>query len=471
MAMTSVSSERAHWGSRLGFILAAAGSAVGIGNIWRFSYVTGENGGGLFVLIYLGAVALVGLPIMMAELFIGRQTQNSPVGAFRALSKPGSPWMSFGWLGVAAAFIILSFYGVVAGWCMHYTWLSATQGFSELDAEGAEATFGALYASPGLSTFWHVLFMALTVGIVIGGVRKGIEFWVKILMPLLFLLLLVLLVYAVSTGAFGRALDFMFRPQPGEVSGDSILAALGQAFFSLSLGMGALITYGSYLRRDDDLVSTSATVTGLDVLVALLGGMVLFPILFAAGMEPAQGVGLAFISLPLAFAEMPGGAFLGPMFFLLLTFAALTSAISLLEVATAYFIDERGWSRTTAALTTGGAITVLGIPSAASGGTRFFGEGMKEFVGNNWFDLFEYVSSNWMLPIGGMGIAAVVAWRVADNVREAGFKAGSTFGALYWGWVQLLRYIVPLAVVIIFLNAIGVLGWLISQLSFGGKAG
>jgi neurotransmitter:Na+ symporter, NSS family len=458
MALTA---ERAHWGSRLGFVLAAAGSAVGLGNIWRFSYVTGENGGGLFVLIYLGAILLVGLPIMMAEFYIGRQTQNSPVGAFRSLSRPGSPWMGFGWLGVIAAFVILSYYSVIAGWCMHYTWISVTATFQGLDGDSAGAMFGELHSNPALSTMWHLIFMAITVSIVIAGIRQGIELWVKILMPLLFLLLFVLLIYSMTSGAFMQAVDFMFRPNMEKVTGASILAALGQAFFSLSLGMGALITYGSYLRRDDDLVSTSATVTGLDVMVALMGGLVLFPILFAAGMDPQQGVGLAFISLPQAFGTMPGGMLLGPMFFLLLTFAALTSAISLLEVATAYFIDERGWSRTKAALGTGGLIALLGIPSAIAGGSALFGTEVKELTGGmDWLDLCDHIASNWMLPIGGLGIATIVAWKVGNDVREAGFKAGSKFGALYVGWVLLLRFIVPIAVLLVFLNAIGAIDWI-----------
>jgi neurotransmitter:Na+ symporter, NSS family len=400
-------------------------------------------------------VALVGLPIMMAEIFMGRETQSSPVGAFRALSRPRSPWMGFGWLGVAAAFVILSYYSVVAGWCLHYTWTSISTSFRGLDGPAAAEMFGQLHGNAALTSMWHLIFMALTVGIVVAGVQKGIERGVKVLMPMLFALMLLLLVYALTTGTFGQALDFMFRPKPGGITGEALLQALAQAFFSLSLGMGALITYGSYLRREDDLVATSTTVVGLDTGVALMGGLVLFPILFAAGLGPEQGVGLAFISLPVAFANIPGGLFLGPAFFLLLTFAALTSAISLLEVATAYFIDERGWSRPRAALLTGGAITLLGIPSALSGSPGFFGEGLDSLIGRSWFDLFEYVASNWMLPIGGLGIAAIVAWKVGDAARERGFKVGSRWGRLYWGWLHLLRYVVPVAVIVVFLNAVG----------------
>lgn len=463
--------QRAHWGSRMGFVLAAAGSAVGLGNIWRFPYATGENGGGLFVLTYLACIALIGLPIMMAEIFIGRTSQQSPVGAFRKLSSPGSPWMGIGWLGVITAFVILSFYSVVAGWSMHYAWLSITEGFAGRTPDEMNAMFGSLYSNPALSTMWHLIFMGLTISIVVAGVRQGIEVWAKILMPALFVILLLLFFYAVTSGGFGQGVAYLFVPDFDEFKASSVLEAVGQAFFTLSLGMGAILTYGSYLRKDDDLVSTATTVTVLDTGVAIMAGLVLFPILFAVDMEATESVGLAFISLPVAFSQMTGGALLGPAFFLLLTFAALTSAVSLLEVATAYFIDERGWTRTKAALATGGAIMLLGIPCAISGSSVLFGAGTAEITegifgegeGKNWFDLLDYLSTNWMLPLGGLGIAMFVAWRVGDAAREQGFKAGSKWGAMYWGWVQLLRYIVPIAVIFVFLYSIGALTWLLDD--------
>jgi len=465
---TTPSGTRAHWGSRLGFILAAAGSAVGLGNIWRFPYVTGENGGGLFVITYLICIAVVGLPVMMAEIFIGRTAQNSPVGAFRSLSKSKSPWMGVGWLGVVAAFVILSFYSVVAGWAMHYAWVSLTETFAGKSAEEIQNMFGTVSGDPALCSMWHLIFMAITISIVVAGVQQGIELWVRILMPVLFILLLVLLVYSIVEGNFVQGLEFIFKPNPQEFAWTSIIEALGQAFFTLSLGMGAMLTYGSYLQRDDDLVTTSLSVTVIDTSVAILGAMVLFPILFSAGLESDQSVGLAFISLPIAFSEMPGGTLLAPAFFILLTFAALTSSISLLEVATAYFIDEVGWSRTKASLATGGAIMLIGIPSAISYGSELFGEGMKTLTApifgeqdaKTWLDLFDYLSSNWILPLGGLGIALFVAWRVPSDIRERGFKVGTKFAVLYWGWVQLLRYVVPIGVVLVFFKAIGVFNWL-----------
>lgn len=458
--------QRAQWGSRLGFVLAAAGSAVGLGNIWKFPYITGANGGGWFVLIYLLCIALVGLPIMMAEIFIGRSAQRSPVGAFRALSKPRSPWMGIGWLGVAAGFVILSYYSVVAGWAMHYTWLSVTNSLKGHSAEEINAMFGSLYASPGANLFWHTLFMVLTMAIVIGGIQKGLERWSRILMPVLFIMLLVLLVQAMRMAEFKRALEFVFAPNADNLTRAGVLEALGHAFFTLSLGMGAMITYGSYLKRNDDLVATSVMVGVLDTLIALIACMVLFPITFSYGMEPSKTVGLVFINMPLAFAQMPGGAIWATLFFLLLVFAALTSGISLLEVTVSYFIDERGWSRTLATFVCGTAILLLGVPSALSGGTAMFGEnfmsftshlGLAEGKGMNWFDFFDYLASNWMLPLGGLGIATFVAWRVGGHAREQGFKTGTAFGKMYWGWVFLLRFVVPIGVILVFLHAVGVL--------------
>ncbi len=454
--------QRAHWGSRLAFVLAAAGSAVGLGNIWRFPYVAGENGGGLFVLTYFACIALVALPIMMAEIFIGRTAQSSPVGAFRTLSARGSPWVGVGALGVITAFVILSFYSVVAGWAMHYTWISLTESFVGKDPSEISEMFNAVRANPEVNTLWHVIFMVLSVSIVVAGIQEGIEAWVRVLMPALFVILLILLGYAMTTEGFGEGFWFVFSIETEGYTGESVLAALGQGFFTLSLGMGAMITYGSYLRSHDDIVSTSVMVAVLDTTVAILGALVVFPLIFAAGLDPQAGPGLVFRAIPVAFSKMPGGLLLAPAFFILLTVGALTSSISLLEVATSYFIDQWGWPRSNAAVLTGILIVVLGVPSALSGNSRIFGEGMKNVTepllgtGMNWLTLFDKLSANWMLPLGGLGIAMFVAWRVGGEAREAGFKAGSRWGKLYWAWVQLLRYLVPIGVLAVFLHAVGV---------------
>jgi NSS family neurotransmitter:Na+ symporter len=468
--------QRAHWGSRLGFILAAAGSAVGLGNIWAFPYMTGKNGGGLFVAVYLVCVALVGLPIMMAEILIGRTAQSSPVGAYRSLSRRGSPWVGMGWMSVAAAFIILSFYSVIAGWSMHYMWLSVTDGFGGKSPEQIIDMFGSVASHPGLSTIWHVIFMVVTIGIVAAGVQGGLELCTRVLMPSLFVMLVIMVIWGMTTDGFGPGLKYIVgihdedllarlgEDRPRFTAG-SWLEALGQAFFSLSLGMGALITYGSYLKRKDDIVTTSILVGLLDTAVALLSAFIVFPIIFAAGLQPAEKTGLVFETIPIAFSQMPGGTIIAPIFFLLLTIAAVTSAISLLEVATSYFIDEKGWSRGRAALFTGGLIMVLGIPSAMSGGSQLFGEGVSSLLASvfgeaaamSWFDAFVYLTFNLMLPLGGLGIALFVAWRVGGEAREQAFQTGTRLGHLYWGWVQLLRYVVPIAVILVLLHAVGVI--------------
>ncbi len=456
--------RREHWSSRLAFVLAATGSAVGLGNIWKFPYITGTNGGGWFVLIYLVAVLAVALPIMVAEILLGRAAQRSPVGAFRAYSRPGSPWLGVGWLGVAAGFVILSYYSVVAGWTLHYAWLSL-RGFGGLEAGQIRETFAELYADPALNLFWHAVFMALTIGIVAAGVHRGVERATRILMPVLLGMLLVLLVRAAGGEGFGRALDFVFGLRAGQLTPAGVLEALGHSFFTLSLGMGAMLTYGSYLRARDDLVATSVAVAGLDTAVSLMACLVIFPIIFSAGLAPGVGPGLVFVSLPIAFGQMPGGAFWAALFFLLLAVAALTSTISLLEVVVSHLMDEYRMRRRRAALGAGLATLLLGVPSAMSGGSALFGAGFQRLTeplfgagqGKNWFDLLDYLASNWMLPLGGLGIALFVAWRVGGEAREQAFKAGSRFARLYWAWVALLRYVVPAGVGAVFLHAIGVL--------------
>lgn len=447
---------RAHWGSRAGFILAAAGSAVGLGNIWKFPYITGENGGGMFVITYLACVAFVGLPVMVAEILMGRSTQSSPVGAYRKLAGPGSPWMSMGWLGLASAFVILSFYSVVAGWSLHYTWLAVSGDLIGMDAASIAALFGEVDASPWLNSFWHLVFIALTMAVVVGGVSKGVERWSRILMPALFVMLLILFVNALTLSGFGEAADFVFGLHTEKFTADGALAALGHAFFTLSLGMGAILTYGSYLQKDDDIVSAAVIISVLDTVIALIAAMILFPIIFTQGMEAAQGPGLVFVSVPIALGKMQGGVFLAVTFFGLLVFAALTSAISMLEVTTSYFIDEKKWGRRRATLLSGGLIALAGIPSALSGGTEFFGSHMEALIGKNWFDLCDYLSTNWMLPLGGLGIAIYTGWRMDERIRHEHFLAGSKLQFFYRTWLLLLKFLVPVAVVMVFLHAVGV---------------
>ena len=449
--------ERGHWGSKLGFVLAAAGSAIGLGNIWKFPYITGVNGGGAFVLIYLLCIALVGLPVMTAEILLGRSTQKSPVGAFRSLSNGRGGWVAFGWLGVVGAFVILSYYSIVAGWALHYSYLSITGQIVGLGPEGVGPAFDALFASNELNLFWHVIFMTVTVGVVVGGVSKGLERWSRILMPALFVLMIILLVNSFTLDGFGRALDFVFGFHTEQLTASGVLEALGHAFFTLSLGMGAMLTYGSYLRRDDDIMSASITISVLDTVIALTASMILFPIIFTFNMEPGAGPGLVFVSVPIALSQLPAGGFLSFIFFALLVFAALTSSISMLEVVTSYMIDEKGWLRSRATLVSGAIIAVIGIPSALSGGTALFGSGFAEIFGRNWFDTFDYLVSNWMLPLGGLGIALFTAWRVDDAIRHREFLNGTKLAFFYRTWLFLLKFVVPVGIVLVFLHAIGLI--------------
>ncbi|MCA9609359.1 MAG: sodium-dependent transporter, partial [Myxococcales bacterium] len=437
----------------------------------KFPYITGENGGGAFVLIYLACILLVGVPVMIGEIYVGQLAQKGPVGAFGDLTPKGSPWKLVGALGVLAGFIILSYYSVVAGWAMHYVWLAAKGTFAGAETAAQIAAvgdhFGTLYADPTANVFWHTVFMAITIAIVVAGIQKGVEVAARIMMPALLLMLVALVFYAATLDGFGRATEFVFGFHTDELTGAGVLEALGHSFFTLSLGMGAMITYGSYMKREDRVVGTAFLISGLDTAVALMACLALFPITFTYDMEPAAGPGLVFVNMPTAFAQMPGGTLWAVLFFVLLTFAALTSAISLLEVVASYFIDELKWPRWRAVVLCGGVIFLFGIPSALSGGTELFGSDFQEMIkgtfggdGKNWFDTLDYLASNWMLPLGGMGIALFASWRTEDLERRAAFlKPGVEGGAplaFYLGWLWILRVLAPAAIFAVMLHAIGV---------------
>ncbi len=435
--------RRAHWTSRMGFILAATGSAIGLGNIWKFPYITGVYGGGAFVLVYLGSVIIVGLPLMIAELIIGRRAQENPVGAFQRLHRDGSPWQIAGWLGVASGFVILSFYSVVAGWALAYIF-KALVGF-EGTADQIQGQFSELVGSPTWSILWHTIFMTLTVGIVVGGIRNGIERWSKILMPALFIILFGLMFYGLFFTHGGmKAISFLFNPDFSKLSAEGVLSALGHAFFTLSLGMGAMITYGSYMKSDARIVQDAITISFLDTLIALMAGLAIFSLVFSYGLEPGVGPGLIFQTLPVLFAET--GQLISVPFFMLLTFAALSSSISLLEVVVSYFVDERGWGRTKACLIMGTLIYLLGLLSAVSALKLVYGDWETGF-----FDLFDYFSTNYMLPVGGLLICLFIAWVVKDKVRAEEFGSA---GRLYKATVLTLKYITPIAVLLVILHGL-----------------
>ncbi|WP_299313319.1 sodium-dependent transporter [uncultured Halomonas sp.] len=440
----------AQWSSKMTFVLAAAGSAVGLGNIWRFSYMVGDSGGAAFVLIYLACVALVGLPILVAEWLIGRRGQENPINAMADLARQNGrlpAWALVGASGVLAAFLILSFYSVIGGWSLSYTLGSVTGRFTGQDADGIGALFGGLLGSPGILTLWHTAFMALVIFIVARGVTKGLEGAVRTLMPGLVLLLIVLVGYGMTTGHFGEALAFMFRPDWSAVTGGVVLAAMGQAFFTLSLGMGIMMAYGSYLGEDVNLVGTARTVIILDTVIALLAGMAIFPIVFANGMSPADGPGLIFVNLPVAFGNMTGGAILGLMFFLLLTFAALTSAISLLEPVVELVEERTPLTRVAATLISGVAVWALGIAALMS----FNVWDSVLIFGLNIFDLLDTFTSKVLLPLTGLGAILFVAWcldrtSVAEELNLAGGKERL--------WTLVARYVAPIGVIVVFVTGL-----------------
>ena len=439
------------WQSSVGFIAAAAGSAVGLGNIWKFPYVTGENGGGTFVLFYLLCVLILGLPIMIAEVAIGRTTQSSPVRAFGKLVGR-SPWQIVGALGVGAGILILSFYSVVAGWGLHYLFLALTTGFPRNNnPQTYVALFDALVASTRLNILWHSIFMGITIAVMLRGIRGGIEKFANWGILGLLLLLGGLAIYGATLPGFKPAIVFVFGFNTG-FTWKSALEALGHAFFSLSLGIGAMLTYGSYLKREDDVVGASVAIAIADTVVALGACLVLFPIAFSAGLEPSAGPGLIFINIPLALLQLPFGTVGAMLFFLLLLLAALTSAVSLLEMAVSFAIDSLGYSRAIATVTMGTFVYLLGIPSALSGGAGFFGTGLKEIVGMSWFDSADYLATNWLLPLGGIGISLFVGWQWDRERRQNEFKAGSRLGSVKWlyrAWIIILRWICPLVVLLI----------------------
>ena len=443
-----------YWSSRLLFVLAAAGSAVGLGNIWKFPYITGEHGGGAFVLVYLACIALIGLPIMMAEILIGRRGGQSPIRSMRMLaaSEGRSPlWQVVGWIGCLGSFLILSFYSVIAGWALIYVSHAFNGVFAVLASDSANATqaigdlFSSLLATPSALISAHTFFMIMTVFIVVRGVKGGLEQATRIMMPGLFLLLIVLVGYsAMTTGKFSQALAFLFQPDFSALSWEAVLVALGHAFFSLSLGLGVMLAYGSYLPRHISIAKASVTVSILDTVVALLAGLAIFPIVFAHGLEPAAGPGLIFVTLPIAFGDMPGGFVIGTLFFILLVLAALTSAISLLEPTVEYLTEHRGVRRLWATVGAGVAVWLLGIASALafnlwSGFTVF---------GNNIFDALDFITANVMLPVGGLMIALFAGWVMSRSSVQEELEMGNTMGFRLWRLV--LRYVAPVGVLIVF---------------------
>ena len=456
--------KREHWGSKIGFVFAASGSAIGLGNIWKFPYIAGENGGAVFIFVYLICIVIVGLPVVIAEILMGRTTQRNPVGAFRALS--GSKfWTAIGGIGVLAGFIILSFYTVIAGWSLGYM-IEAVQGtFSSLGtAQQASNYFNALVGDPTWMIGFYTLFFVFTMAVVILGVNEGIEKGSKIMMPILFVILVILMIKGISLEGSKAGLDFLIKPDWSKITGSSVLIALGHAFFTLSLGMGALMTYGSYLNKKSNIPSAAVQIVLLDTLIALMAGVAIFTAVFATGQDPGSGPGLIFNTLTVVFGGMTGGYFFGLLFFILLTVAALTSAISLLEVVVAYFVDEKGWTRQRAVLIFGFLVYLFGLPSALS----FNLLADKTMFGLTFFDIVDYTASNILLPVGGFFIAVFVGWvwgldKALHELKNGVQKLFEERAWLISTFKIFLKFISPVMIFIVFLHSIGLLESAVEQ--------
>lgn len=445
---TVPSSDRGQWGSKLTFVLAAAGSAIGLGNIWRFPYTAGESGGGAFVLIYLFFVVVIGMPVLFAELSIGRRTQRNPVGAFKALTKEKIwPWV--GGLGVATGFGILAFYSVIAGWTVGYLYKAVTTGFgSGLNMDESTAVFSGLIGDPIQALVLTALFLIITIIVVRGGISGGIERTTKILMPLLFVILLILAVRAITLPGGMEGVEYLFKPDFSRITVSVVMNALGQALFSMSLGMGAMITYGSYFPKTENLHSAGVAVAFFDTFIAILSGLIIFPALFAVGGEPNAGPGLVFVVLPTIFGSLPAGNLFAIAFYALLAIAALTSTISLLEVVVSYFVDERGWARSKAAWLLGAACFVLAVPSALSQGatgflTTFLGPGL------DFLSVQNILWGNYSLSIGAIAVCLFAGWKwgipkLMESLEEGGYPLP---GSSVVGF--LVRYVCPVAVLLI----------------------
>ena len=450
--------NRANFGSKLGVILASAGSAVGLGNIWRFPFETGNHGGAAFILIYLGCVLFFGIPIMVAEFSIGRHSRANTAGAYQKLA-PGTHWRWVGRMGVLAGFLILGYYSVVAGWTLEYIVQAGTNAFAGQSANDFIASFNGFIAHPWRPALWMVVFMLMTHFIIVKGVEKGIEKSAKIMMPMLFLLLIVLAVCSVSLPGAGAGIEFLLKPDFSKVDGNVLLGAMGQAFFSLSLGMGCLCTYASYFRNDTNLPKTALNVGWIDTIVAILAGFIIFPAAFSVGIQPDAGPSLLFITLPNVFQQAFGSlpwlaVILSIMFYVLLALAALTSTISLHEVVTAYLHEEFNLTRGRAAKLVTAGCTFLGVLCSLSLGV---GKELTVF-GLTLFDLFDFLTAKIMLPLGGFFIAIFTGWYLDKRiVWEEVSNNGTLPKVVYRIWLFLLKYIAPIGIGFIFINELGLL--------------
>lgn len=441
--------QRENFSSKLGIIVATAGSALGLGNIYRFPCEAGANGGGAFLIVYLVTALLIGTPLMISEFIIGRRSRSNPIGAFRTLSGKKSAWPVVGYLGVLCAFLILAFYTTVAGWTLGYLGKSAANHFAGQDLGQIQGQFTSFTNHPWLPVACQLAFLALTAFVVARGVKDGIEKWSKILMPLLLVIMVVLCINSLTLSGAKEGLRFFFNPDFSKINGRVLISALGQSFFSLSIGMGALITYGSYIGSKDNMVSSATGVVLADTLVAVLAGIIIFPAAFTYGVQPEAGASLAFTTLPMVFQQMPGGYFFCLIFFLLLVIATLTSTISLLEVIVAALTEETHLSRPIAAIIGAAGTAVIGVLATLS-----FRTGSPLHIGDSTvFDLLDHMTASYFMPIGGLLIVLFVGWTMKrtdamDELTNGGTLRAGIRKAIYC----IIRYLAPVAIAVIFIS-------------------
>jgi NSS family neurotransmitter:Na+ symporter len=457
--MATIYKKHESWSSRLTFLLAAVGAAVGLGNIWKFPYVTGQNGGGAFVLIYLLAVLFVALPILIAEIAIGRWGRQSPPNAMSnvAVSQGRSKyWSVVGWFGMLAAYLVATYYSVIAGWSVAYIFKNSGGNFDGLEASAISSEYKALLADPAQMTLWHGIFMVICTVILVRGLQKGIERTVKVLMPTLFALLLAMVVYGAVEGDMVRTLHFMFDFDLSAITGKVVLIAMGQAFFSIGVAMGLMMGFGAYLPRNISIARSCVIIVGMDTLVAIIAGLAIFPIVFANGLDPAEGPGLVFVSLPIAFGSVTGGLIFGTLFFILLFFAALTSVIGVLEPMIAWWEERFQLDRWKAALYVCISIFILGMGTVFSfnlwSNWRPLSAFEQPYAGFGYFEILEYVTANIMMPLCGLLLAVFVGWMIKPEAVQQELQIQNP--ALFRAWFWLIRWVVPVSIALIIYSSV-----------------
>lgn len=448
-----MSNKNELWSSKRIFIFAAVGSAVGLGNMWKFPYITGENGGGAFVLVYLACILLIGLPILIAEISIGRHSQLNPDSSYRHWAienKSSERWRYLGLLGIIAGFLVLTFYSVIGGWSLHYVYQELTWAINKPETLDSAETFSQLITHGHFQLLWHTLFMLCVIICVANGVKKGLEALMRFAIPFMFILLIILLAISIYSGMFSKGLTFLFKPDFSQLTPHSVLIALGHAFFTLSLGLGAMVIYGAYLDKKHRIAPIAVVIVIADTAIALVMGLIIFPILFLYQLEPAQGPGLLFISLPLSFQTMIGGHIAGVLFFTLVFITALTSAVSILEPGVTWLRDKTSLSKSAVTWIAGLTAWLIGVGCALSLGPW---QDIHIFMGKNIFDSLDFITSSVMLPLGGLLTALYMGFVIHKSsiAQELSMQPSSM---PFTCWYICIKYIAPIGIAFVFIDLI-----------------